>query len=272
MRRLAVLGVLVLIGGCGEAQKPPPPVEPALAQYVLEEVPSDVQHRTLIDFSGKVHLIGYDISPDGIVKPGTKFKLRMYWRSVARLGPGWSLFTHMVGPSTRELPNGRRLEKGGLDDVGPLRARSGPSSPQALPPSDWIPGRVYVDEQDLEIPIDVKVPEVNVLVGIWRPANLRLAVIGGPGDKEERGIVATIKTGLTWPDASEKPEATSGQTPRPLPVPGAPGGRPMPRPGVRPVQPGMQPGTPPGMPPGMQPARPQMPMQQPQAPREEPKR
>jgi hypothetical protein len=263
MRRLAALWFSLCLSGCGEAQKPPPPIEPAVAQYVLEEVPSDVQNRLLIDFGGKVHLIGYDIEPDGIAKPGTKFKLRMYWKSVSRLDPGWSLFTHLVGP------NGKRLEKGGLDDVGPLRARSGPSSTQALGPSDWLPGKVYVDEQDLEVPPDVNVPEFNVLVGIWRPANLRLSVIGGPSDKEERGIVTTIKTGVSWPDPTKPADSSQAAAGRP---PGAMTQRPMPRPG-RPMpgmvpQPGIQPGQP-GMP---QPGMPQMPpVRQPPAPREEPK-
>jgi len=207
MRLTAVLAVLAVFAGCAEADKAPPPVEPALAQYVLDEVPSDVQHPTLIDFQAKVHLVGYDIEPDGIVAPGGKFKLRIYWKSVSRLEPGWSLFTHMVGP------DGRRVEKGGLDDMGPLRTRSSPSSPQALSPSDWIPGKVYVDEQELEVPADVRVPEISVLVGIWRPTNLRLSVIGGASDKEERGIVATLRTGVDWPKKSEA-------TPRPIPKEG----------------------------------------------------
>src|SRR5262245_52884361 len=106
-----VVSLVGLLSGCADGEKAPAPVEPSLVQYVLDDVPSDVKHRMLIDFQGKVHLVGYDIEPDGVVAPGARFKLRMYWKSVSRLSAGWSPFTHLVGP------DGRRLERGGLDDV-----------------------------------------------------------------------------------------------------------------------------------------------------------
>jgi hypothetical protein len=266
-----VISLVALLSGCANAEKAPAPLEPGLVQYVLDEVPSDVQHRMLIDFSAKVHLVGYDLEPAGEVKPGSRFKLRMYWKSISRLSPGWSLFTHLVAP------DGRRLERGGLDDVGPLRTRTSPTGSQALSPSDWVPGKVYVDEQEIELPANVRAPEVNVMVGVWRPNNLRLSVIGGPSDKEERGIVTTVKTGVDWPtpeqakalaQADQVAAAGGGSAmPRmqrpPMRVPNLRPGQPM-QPGMQPgAQPGMppgaQPGAQPGMQPGMQPARPVQP-------------
>ncbi len=128
----------------------------------------------------------------------------MYWKSVMKLDPGWSLFTHMVAPG------GARVEKGGIDDTGPLRARTS-SGKQALGPSDWQPGKVYVDEQELEMP-QVNVPEISVLVGVWKEMSfgdgghrgLRLSVISGPSDKQERGIVVTVPTGARWPEPKAK--------------------------------------------------------------------
>jgi hypothetical protein len=256
MRHAAVVVSLVaLLAGCADAEKAPAPLEPGLVQYVLDDVPSDVKHRMLIDFT-KVHLVGYDIEPEGVVAPGARFKLRMYWKSVSRLSAGWSLFTHLVGP------DGRRLERGGLDDVGPLRARTSPTGPQALSPSDWIPGKIYVDEQEIEVPSNARVPEINVVVGVWRPNNLRLSVIGGPSDKEERGIVMTLKTGADWPTPEQaKALAAAEQGEVPGAAPNASGVRTQ-RPPMRmppnmrpcqPMQPGMQPGAQPGMQPGAQP-------------------
>lgn len=265
MRHAAVVVSLVaLLAGCADAEKAPAPLEPGLVQYVLDDVPSDVKHRMLIDFT-KVHLVGYDIEPEGVVAPGARFKLRMYWKSVSRLPAGWSLFTHLVGP------DGRRLERGGLDDVGPLRARAAPSSPdaapppQALSPSDWIPGKIYVDEQEIEVPPNARVPEINVVVGVWHWNNLRLSVIGGPSDKEERGIVTTLKTGVDWPTPEQaKALAAAEQQQAPGALPNASGMPRVQRPPMRmppnmrpgqPGQPGMQPGMQPGAQPGMQPGR-----------------
>lgn len=239
------------LSGCGDASKPAtPPVDLALAQYVLDEMPSDVKHRTFVDFEGKVHLLGYDLSPDGPVGPGNKLKLKLYWRSAAPLSAGWSLFTHLVAPSGMRAVN--------ADNAGPLRARSG-DGPQALPPSSWQPGKIYVDEQEIEIPRDVKVPELSITVGVWK-GKARLDVISGSADAERRAIVAHVKTGWVEPPPGQRVAVQP-----PAPVPGQPAGAPpgpgqprLPRP--MPLQPG-QPGLPPGL--GVPPPRPAAPPGQP---------
>jgi hypothetical protein len=191
--RWAILGA-ALVMACAKQQPPAEQKEldPALQAHVLESVPRDVPNRMFLDFEGKVHLIGYALEPADQASPGTQMKLTLYWQSVARLGEGWSLFTHVLAPNGTQLAN--------VDNVGVLRQVQavGGEQRQALPPSDWQPGKVYVDEQAFEMPRAVTVPEVTIAVGIWRE-KARLDVLSGPSDGQNRGIVAHVRTGVTSP-------------------------------------------------------------------------
>jgi len=196
-RKLLVAALVgALAAGCGKAQKKykPEKVAPALQANVLDAVPSDIQHRLFTDFGGKVHLLGYNLEPEGVVAPGKKFKLTMYWQPISRLGPGWKLFTHILDASGRLVAND--------DNEGPLRTLQ--NNDQALPPSKWQRGKVYVDEQDIEVPAKVESPEITVTVGIWR-GNTRLDVLSGLSDGKHRGIVAHVKTGLVPPKPAPAP-------------------------------------------------------------------
>jgi len=177
--------------GCQPAS--PPPVEkpdPTLAKYVLDRLPEDIGHSRFLDFGGKVQLLGYDIEPEGELSPGSQFKITMYWKSVAPLGPGWKLFTHL------RSADGVRVEpEQGLayDNIGPLR--SGPA--QALPPSAWQPGKFYVDEQALTLESNPNrfTPQMTLVVGVWKDKS-RLDVLSGPSDGEQGGIVMNFETGV----------------------------------------------------------------------------
>jgi hypothetical protein len=162
----------------------------ALASYVLPALPKDVQRRQLINFEGKLALLGYDVEPVGRVMPGSVVTLRLYWQRLGPLEAGWQPFTHVV-----DAFDVRRVK---VEDKGPLRSK--------LPPHTWQLGKVYVDEQTLNIPQEMP-SEATVLVGVWRPgyvvggnpgvrsADLRLQVIGGSDDGQNRGIVLYIDTG-----------------------------------------------------------------------------
>jgi len=225
---------LAALTACAD-QKPKqetPMVDVSLAQYVLDEVPSDLPNPTFIDFEGKVHLVGWSIEPKEKVGPGQKFTLKLYWKSVSRLGSGWRLFTHLVAPGGQRLAN--------PDDVGPLR--------QALQPSDWQPGKIYVDTQDLEMPRQLFVPSVSITVGLWRQGGMRLDVISGQVDNERRAIVTHVNTGVTLPrpDTSKPAPGDVGRNVAPAnpalmqrPAAPQPADRPMaPQPGGAAPQPG----------------------------------
>ena len=192
-----VLGV-ALLWGCTssgtavEAKK----LDPNLEQYVLDKLPKTVEHETYLDFDGKVQLLGYDVSPADVAAPGSKLSLTLYWQRTGRLDDGWKLFTHLLDAQGRQI--------GQFDKSGPLRAGAS-DDVQALGPSDWQVGKIYVDKIELEVPKRIAHGEkkfplrsgtVTVAVGVWKEA-ARLDVLGGSSDARRRGFVTTLNTGLS---------------------------------------------------------------------------
>ena len=140
---LLVAAALFGCAGQGEAPK----VDDSVAALVLSDVPTDVQHRTLVDFGGAVQLVGWDLSPERAA-PGSALHLKLYWRSTKKLSPGWTLFTHVI---SADAP-----KPYAFDEAGTLRAK--------LPPSEWTAGNVYVDEQDILLPQEIGAPVVTLAV------------------------------------------------------------------------------------------------------------
>jgi len=180
-----------LLLGCTAEPKPTEhtAIDPAIESHVLDSIPTDLPNPTFIDFEGKVRLIGYRVEP-ALAAPGSSMKLTLYWHAVSPLGPGWSLFSHVLDDTGAQIQN--------VDNEGPLRKLvQSPSGDehQTLPPSAWKPGKVYVDEQEFQLKSDMTCPEVTLAVGVWR-GNSRLAVISGASDGTNRGIVAHLKTGV----------------------------------------------------------------------------
>jgi hypothetical protein len=154
-----------------------------LKAYVLDAVPGDLPNKTDINFENKIHLVGYKFEP-AQAAPGADIKATLYWRVDDKLDDGWSLFTHILDSNNERVLN--------IDNVGPLREVR--ENHQALWPSAWEKGKVYVDEQSFKVPDDIKTPEIIFTTGIWK-GDARLRVVGGAGDPENRGIVARLKTG-----------------------------------------------------------------------------
>jgi hypothetical protein len=191
--------------GPGDAPK----VDDSVAALVLTEVPSDVQNRAQVDFGGAVHLVGWDLSPSDRATPGSTIHLKLYWRAVKQLSPGWKLFTHIT---TADAP-----KPYAFDDVGTLR--------QKLSASDFVPGTVYVDAQDIVIP-DTRSPEVTLAVGVGHGpmqeagaeieglSGSRLEILSGLSDGHNRAVLARLVTGVTPGQKAEpRPERRRGLPP-----------------------------------------------------------
>lgn len=201
MKSLGITSAFLLACALGACASPAETakVDESVSQYVLSDVPTDVQTRTLVDFGGAVHLVGWDLSPTDKAAPGSVVHLKLYWRSVKKLSPGWKLFTHV---SVADAP-----KPYAFDDVGPLRSK--------LSPSDWIPGNVYVDEQDIAVP-KTQSPAFTLSVGVGHEAvqvegnevdglsGSRLEILGGLSDGHDRAIIARLATGVR---PGEKPDA-----------------------------------------------------------------
>jgi len=195
--RSSAVSCLLCFGAFTACVTPPPAAEKhdstaeaeRLKEYVLDAPPADVGTHLDVDFGGKLSLLGARVEPTSGLKPGAKVKVTLYWRAQQKLDGGWKLFTHIVDASGERLLN--------IDTVGPLREmRAG--SP-ALPPSDWEPGKVYVDEQSFTVPPTLKTEKMQILTGVFGKKG-RLEITAGPHDTTRRAIAATLEvSGLHGP-------------------------------------------------------------------------
>lgn len=178
----AAIAAALLSGGCHRG--PSAAQQAELAKHVVTAPPEGMT-KTDVNFDGKVHLVGYTISPkQATYGPGTKVTVTLVWRCDAKLDQGWTLFTHLVGSGGQPLEN--------LDDKGPLRKLEGIEG-QPLPPSKWEPGKLYLDELTFTIPADPG-PVVTVAAGIYKHKS-RLPIRGPGGDRESRAAVVRLATG-----------------------------------------------------------------------------
>lgn len=158
----------------------------ALEQYILAAPPEDIGVKLDVHFDNKIVLLGAKLEGPAVAAPGSRLKLRLYWKVNEALGEdGWRLFTHVLDGSGERIMN--------ADNVGPLRQLVG--NRQALWPSAWQAGKVYVDEQELVIPAGLKTSKLEIAAGIWKD-NKRLPIISGNKDGQNRAIIATLNTGV----------------------------------------------------------------------------
>jgi hypothetical protein len=189
----SVLGVAACVGGSKD--EPTADQTEALKAYILDKEPADVGNKLGINFDNKVVLLGSRVEPAGPVHPNERVKVTMYWKCEKELGDeGWKLFTHVIDGSGERILN--------IDNVGPLRHGNGRT--QAMPPSAWKAGKVYVDEQEFTVPKKVKTANIQLTTGIWKGEE-RMPILAGPHEHDNRGVSATIPIQNA---ASEPPPTT----------------------------------------------------------------
>ncbi len=170
---LAAFAMTACVGGSNDTSKED---KERLKSFILDKAPENIPVKLSINFDNKVTLLGYRVEPTGVVKPGQKVKVIMYWRADKKLDDGWNLFTHVLDGSGERILN--------IDNVGPIREWRG--THQALNPSAWEQGKVYVDEQEFvssEQRQDQQDPVHHRHLEGQRPAQDR---VGPPGQRESR--------------------------------------------------------------------------------------
>jgi hypothetical protein len=171
------LGAAACVGGPPDGHAE----QERLGAYVLDRVPSDVGNRLDIDYDGKIVLLGAKVEPRGAVRPGQKIKVTLFWQVRSQVGPGWNLFTHVLDGAGERIAN--------LDNVGPLRQWRGDH--QVFGPWAWDAGKIYIDEQDLTLPKQIRTSTIQIVTGIWKASD-RLPIRSGPRDRHQRGIAAEL--------------------------------------------------------------------------------
>ena len=214
MHALAVGVLALLVGACARPQlkegEEKPELSAELKSLVLDDAPSDIPNPRLIDFSGKVALIGYALEPARLAAPGSKLSLKLFWRSQSKLADGYKLYTELV------TPGGKRFEV------------EGGSALRGLAPSSWEPGKIYIDDLTLTVPEDMEAARFSIVAGLKTDpiapeepekaadadkkdakdakdaktvvaafGAVYLQVLSGPADAKHGGVIATLDTGVT---------------------------------------------------------------------------
>jgi hypothetical protein len=156
---------------------------------VLASLPGDVEQRARVDFGGAVELLGWDVEPKTTASPGSSVRVRLYLRSNKRLSPGWRLFTEL-----RNAPA----------DALVAEARGGGTAPES-----YVPGTLYLEERTVTVPEDVNVTALSLVAGFVREpvqvegneveglSTLRLPILSGLSDGDQRAVLASLSTGVT---------------------------------------------------------------------------
>jgi hypothetical protein len=251
MQALAV-GVLALLAAVGCAQSSSqegearPELSAELTSLILTEAPSDLPNPLFIDFGGKVALLGYALEPSNLAAPGSKISLKLFWRCSSKLAEGYKLYTELV------TAGGKRFA---VEGGGALR--------QGLPPAQWEPGKIYIDDVALTVPEEMEAARFSIVVGLKtepiapeEPAEAEVAkkddktakkdektgtfgavhlrVLSGPADVKHGGVIATLETGVTpgakRARAAKDEKRGAGALKRPLPsrLPASAKPRPLP--------------------------------------------
>jgi hypothetical protein len=182
---LIVLLVPALALGCVSKKKSKKEPSADLSQYIVAEAPAGMK-KVGTNFDGKITLLGYTMKGKRGLEPGDKVKYTLYWKVDKEIGkPGWKLFTHVLNEKNKRILN--------IDGVGPLRDYH-ESKNQALPPSNWKAGKVYVDEQSFTVPKSASGQRIRIVTGIWKGKD-RLKLTKGPNAGDDRALVVTLAIG-----------------------------------------------------------------------------
>jgi hypothetical protein len=126
-------------------------------------VPS-IQHPLTASLGGEVEFLGYDLER-AEVAPGETLHLTLYWRALAEMETGYTVFTHL------------------LDGRNEIRAQQdNPPVGGTYPTTLWVPGEVVVDKYVLAVEADAPPGEHVIEVGLYvAETGERLPVLNGAG-------------------------------------------------------------------------------------------
>lgn len=159
---------------------------------VLDEAPS-IPNKLETEFDGKVTLLGYKLEGKAPYKPGQKIRVTQYWQAKEKLADGYALFTHVLDGSGERIAN--------TESRGALRA--GKRGKPDLPPAEWDPKKVYVDEFIIKIPSKVTTDVVQISTGFYK-GDVHIPVTKGEKDGSNRAIVATLPVALNGSGGKSK--------------------------------------------------------------------
>lgn len=122
-----------------------------------------MQRAVGASFEEGIELLGFDLEPEGALRPGQSLRLTLYWKANSPVGKGYTVFTHLL-----DVANGVRAQHDGPPEGG----RS--------PTTSWVAGQVVADEHIIELAKDTPAGRYELEVGLYDPlSGQRLPLSGG---------------------------------------------------------------------------------------------
>lgn len=168
---LSIVSVLLVASTLG-CSKSPSEQDAARRAALQLDVAPNITTKLDIAFGDQVTLLGYSLDNKGPLRAKDKVKVTFYWRLDKKLEPGWRLSSRLIGERGETLLN--------ADDIGKLRERR--NRKQIMAPSEWVVGKIYVDEQILRMPMKLSGNSAKLVVAL-RKAESNLAPKSGEVDK-----------------------------------------------------------------------------------------
>ncbi|MBL8678397.1 MAG: hypothetical protein JNK05_04495 [Myxococcales bacterium] len=125
-------------------------------------------------FDDNLEFLGYNLDSKGMsyVPVGGSFKIKYHFRVLREMAGSWQIFVHIDGQCPRI--NGDHEPAGGRYAV-----------------SNWLPGDIIHDEQEITIPGYCRSGTYYVYIGFFQGDD-RMRVSGGEHDRENRVVAARI--------------------------------------------------------------------------------
>ncbi len=120
----------------------------SIKEYILSSSPQ-IQVPNKAIFGEQIAFLGYSI--DREVKPGTKFKIKYYFRCLKPIDEDWQIFVHMDSWGGFE----QRIHGDHYPVFGKYRT------------SNWRVGEIIVDERTVRIPSSYSAQKIAVNIGFY---------------------------------------------------------------------------------------------------------
>ena len=144
--------------------------------------PTDVVLRPLRARLGEViSFHGYDVAPEGPVRPGGVLAFDLYWEARGKIASNYTVFVHLLGPFNPATG-------------GPVWAQhDGQPLEGQYPTRHWLVGSVIKDRHVVALPPDMPPGEYQVEVGLYLLATgERLMVTQPDGTQDTRILLGSV--------------------------------------------------------------------------------
>lgn len=162
-----------------------------LAAYVLDKAPA-ISHPLDVRFDDRVFLLGYDLSPEGALTPGTPVTLTLYWRLDEELDGNWKLSSLVIDDHDKTVLD--------LYNASPIRA--GRRGHPRFRPSRWSLGKVYVDKLSFKIPATTTAHHLRVIASVYSTSHDRMNVTRGESERPGYAPVTGFDIAIEKPTVS----------------------------------------------------------------------